>query len=150
MVTKDSKSILKLFALVKALLLIGDTFLDVRQTTKYYEFSPYWNPDHEAHLNLSDRMSMFCTTFMKLEFDQSVDILTESELTESQRNLYMSWRDECQTNDFKFGNSYELFDEKIESTKVSLKCFVWTDFHNEKFNQLQLFRAKNFNLHSKN
>ena len=132
MVTKDSKSILKLFALVKALLLIGDTFLDVRQTTKYYEFSPYWNPDHEAHLNLSDRMSMFCTTFMKIEFDQSVDIFTQSELTESQRNLYMSWRDKCQTNDFKFGYVYDLFDEKIESAKVSLMYFVWTDFHYKK------------------
>ena len=107
------KKILQLFTLGSALWLVGDMVLDGMQTSKYYHFSPYLNPNHEANLNMSERMLTFCTTFEEIKYNQTM-------LTKPENDLHDEWRERCQTGDFNFSISFGLFEEQTESSKVSV------------------------------
>ena len=89
------RAFLKIYTLSSALWLVVDMVLDGRQTLKYQEFSPYFNLDHEANRNISDRIMIFCNKSKEMQFDRS-------KLTNPERNLHDGWTKRCRTNNFKF------------------------------------------------
>ena len=109
---KPLKPILKFVALVSAIWMIGDMVLDGITTSKYYELSPYFNPNHEANLNMSTRVMTFCSELDKVEFDQSM-------LNETQRNFHDEWKERCKNKDVDFLDSLN-FQKQNESSKVSM------------------------------
>ena len=102
----------RIFVLGSALLLIVDMGLDTNQTEKYYRLSPELNSDHEANSNLTQRILKFCGDLEQIN-------LTDSELTDPQKNLHDEWIERCQTTNFSFSISYGIFQQQIESEKVS-------------------------------
>ena len=96
MALKDKlRPILNIITLVSAFWMIGDVVLDVRQTSKYYKLSPYFNQNHEANLNMSTRLSTFCNELDEVDFDLSL-------LNETQKNLLDEWEKRCQNTDVNF------------------------------------------------
>ena len=63
------------------------------QTEQYFVLSPALNYYHEANLNLSERMSEFCTQINRTRFDKSL-------MNKKQNTIYEEWIDKCGYNDF--------------------------------------------------
>ena len=102
----------RIFVLGSAFWLIADMGLDTNQTEKYYRHSPQLNSDHEANSNLTQRILKFCGDLGQMN-------LTNSDLTDPQKNLHDEWIERCQKTNFSFSISYGIFQQQTESAKVS-------------------------------
>ena len=102
----------RIFVLGSAFWLIVDMGLDTNQTDKYYRYSPQLNSDHEANSNLTHRILKFCGDLRQINF-------TFDELTDPQKNLHDEWIERCRTTNFSLSISNGIFQQQIESVKVS-------------------------------
>jgi hypothetical protein len=102
----------RIFVLGSAFWLIVDMGLDTNQTEKYYRHSPQLNSDHEANSNLTQRILKFCGDLGQISLSNSV-------MTDPQKNLHDEWIERCRTANFSLSISYGIFQEQIESEKVS-------------------------------
>ena len=81
------------YKLFLAFWLILDIIFHIIQTEQYFVLSPALNYYHEANLNLSERMSEFCTQINQTRFDKSL-------MNKEQNKIYEEWIDKCGYNDF--------------------------------------------------
>ena len=102
----------RIFVLGSAFWLIVDMGLDTNQTEKYYRHSPQLNSDHEANLNLTQRILKFCGDLGQINLNNFV-------MTDPQKNLHDEWIERCRTTNFSLSISNGIFQQQIESVKVS-------------------------------
>lgn len=103
---------------ISAFWLIFDIFLDGVQVKKYHHFSPYLNIEHEANLDLKERMLDFCLILEKSDFNQTL-------LEKEQNKLHAEWTYRCKQSDFNFTMPYGLYMNQTVVAKVCQKLNLY-------------------------